>query len=193
MIIIKFLEFAEYWDEESTIQGVKNKDNKSITKLWNQYYPIFLGKLRSMKTGLNDDDLDQVASDSIGKAINKIDQSGKGSFNGWMFTILRNTLYDLIRAPKGKKAKPILKDEMPSGVSSTNTEYSELTNQMKDKFEIFSKGLSEMSRKIIRLYLDGYTHKEIAKEVGKSEGNSKWHVNQVMNKFKDWYVLNKSI
>ena len=146
-----------------------------------------------MKTGLNDDDLDQVASDSIGKAINKIDQSGKGSFNGWMFTILRNTLYDLIRAQKGKKDKTILKDEMPSGVSSTNTEYSELTNQMKDKFEIFSKGLSEMSRKIIRLYLDGYTHKEIAKEVGKYEGNSKWKKKKKINKFKDWYVLNKSI
>ena len=114
------------------------------------------------------------------KNLNKY--QGDGSFEGWIYKIVQRTVLDDLRkeVKRQKKLKPI--DELPE---VENTEISALkTLYEKDLLNLLKK-LSPMSRLVFNLHtIEGFTHKEIGKELNISDGTSKWHLSEAKRKLK---------
>jgi len=48
--------------------------------------------------------------------------------------------------------------------------------------DLFSEELTEKQKKILRYYVMGYTHKEMAEELGMTERNVRWHLDNMVEK-----------
>ena len=57
----------------------------------------------------------------------------------------------------------------------------------------FASNLPKKQFECIKYYLQGYTHQEIGKLMGTSEGTSKWQVSTGITKFKRWLLTNNMI
>ena len=97
--------------------------------------------------------------------------SGEASFSTWLFRILINTCYDLLRKRKRRIDEAPL-DESPAVMEKTAPGV-DVAKQMMLRKMLAS--LSEQRRTVFTLFeIDGLSHAEIGEILGISEGNSKW-------------------
>lgn len=83
------------------IDRIKNGDQRASTQLYDRYYPLFYKIIQNKTDKLNNDEINQIVSDTINRAISKIDLFDNiGSFEGWLKKILRNTFVDFIKKYK---------------------------------------------------------------------------------------------
>ena len=191
MKLLRFFEFVQEWDDLSLSIGVKNKNKKAENYFYEKYFKSLYYYIKSRTSTLDDEEINIVVNNAIIRGMTKIELfDNKGSLEGWMKKIASNCLADYIKSNK-KESEVIYKEKLPE--KGYNPEQADLEKQIKAKFQMFKKELTPLQIKIIDMYLNGYKHKEIADEFNMSEGTSKWHVNDIMNKFKNWYKKNKNI
>lgn len=99
-------------------------------------------------------------------------------FEAWIRRIMINTVIDEFR--KKKREREVLEYtdfEGPQFERDFVTE-SEVTEQMDaERLEKMIQELPPVSKQVFNLFaIDGYSHQEIAAQLGISEGTSKWHV-----------------
>lgn len=141
--------------------------------LYRKYYPLFMPVCMSYTR--NSDD----ACDVFNRAMLKVFQSlgaygGKGSFAGWIRKIVVNESIDFLRREARFNGNCSL-DELVA-VSFDP----ELIGRMDaEKILEAIRSLPGTYRLVVNLYiLEGFSHKEIAEQLGISEGTSKWYLNQ---------------
>ena len=116
------------------------------------------------------------------KAVEKIkDFKGDGSFEGWVRRIMVNTSIEFYR--KNSRMLAVVDiDHAPE----TPIQENQLTKiNMTDLLRII-QSLSPGYRMIFNMYaIEGYSHKEIAEQLGISEGTSKSQLNAAKSKLKE--------
>jgi len=105
--------------------------------------------------------------------IHKYD-TAKGSLYTWISSIVVNSCLDFIRSKTTREQYISLNDtadvEIPAEVLS-KIKTGELINLV--------RGLPPARQGVFNLYaIEGYTHKDISKMLGISEGTSKWHLSE---------------
>jgi RNA polymerase sigma factor (sigma-70 family) len=152
---------------EKLIKKCVQNDRKAQAEV----YQIYSGKLFAvcLKYSPNYQEAQDNLQDGFITIFEKIEQfNHKGSFEGWMKRIIINSALQKYRQ---KNILTLVKDEIPDVIESV--EVNEEKISMDFLLEKIQK-LPDKYRMVFNLYiLDGYSHKEISKELNISVGTSK--------------------
>jgi RNA polymerase sigma factor (sigma-70 family) len=156
-------------DESALIEKCLKGDQLAQRTLFDKYAPkMFSVALRYAK---DTDQSEDVLQDAFVKVFMKLDRyNGKGSFEGWIRRIVVNTALDSIR----KNIK--FQDNISSDDVAYKLEQNVFTGELLNE-EFLLKTINSMpdGYKIVfnMFAIEGYSHKEIAKELDISENTSK--------------------
>jgi RNA polymerase sigma factor (sigma-70 family) len=119
--------------------------------------------------------------------INFEKYNNTGSLEGWLKRLVVNTCLDNLRNLKTQYNSVHLytKDEtaIPQDYSTCNNAILEMDSS--ELLDLIQK-LPSTQRTIFNMYaIEGYSHKEIAEQLGIKEANSQWHLNQARNSLKE--------
>lgn len=124
----------------------------------------------------NSSDADDVCQDAFLSALTKIEQCRKpGSFRAWLLTIVRNRAL-------GFRAKEAVRASTPldfTGELAGKDDASRAVErrELREDLAVALEELTPSQRRVVVLHdLEGWTHDEIAKEVGISVGASRVHL-----------------
>lgn len=99
------------------------------------------------------------------------------SFKAWIHKVMVNTLIDEYRKKKVLKEHIKYVEDYEAVHEDTNVNNALLKMDVEQIHALIVK-LPPVSQKVFNMYaIDGFSHKEIAKTLGISEGTSRWHLN----------------
>ena len=178
-------------DDYELVELLKMEDQRAQTKFFNRYYNKLKGYIRSKTQKFNEDDIDMIVSQSLIKALNSIDDyRGDTNLDAWIITITRNTMLDAVRAKESGKIKSTNYFD-PTIISQSNRQQDTIpVNDVKKIFENFLETLNKREKEIMILRSQGASIKEMANNVGTTEGNVKWYVSNLMKRFKTFMEKN---
>jgi RNA polymerase sigma factor (sigma-70 family) len=113
------------------------------------------------------------AEDAVQETFLKIHRAastytGEASFGTWVFRILVNTCYDVLRKRKRRVEETPIEDTLERTAASIDDAKRITLKKLLDE-------LPEQRRSVFTLFeIDGLSHAEIGEVLGISEGNSKW-------------------
>lgn len=116
------------------------------------------------------------AEDAVQETFLKVHRAaatytGEAAFGTWIYRILVNTCYDLLRQRKRRAAEAPM-DEIPEAVARTSAAVDDMKRMALRKM---LADLPEQRRSVFTLFeIEGLSHAEIAEILNISEGNSKW-------------------
>jgi len=163
------MEFTVYRAKDiELIEGCKRKDAQAQKCLYDRY----AGKLyalccRYIKEKMEAEDVLIIA---FTKILDRMDQyKGEGSFEGWMKRVVVNESLTYLR----KNKNMYLEMDIEAADREPDLEKLESHLQAEDLMKMI-EGLPSGYRIVFNLYaIDGYSHKEIAEQLGISENTSK--------------------
>lgn len=151
---------------EELVHNCKQGNRAAQAQLYRQYSAVLYGIC--LKYSRNKTEAEDNLHDSFMTIYEKITQySAKGSFEGWIKRITVNTVMQKYRKQKHLKI-----------VSENTEEQIEVTTEQEDiGLQTLLTCIQELPNKYrltFNMYvLDGYSHQQIAQELGTSEGTSK--------------------
>ena len=159
--------------ERDISRGCKRGDAIAQRALFEQYSPLLMAKI--FRYVGDDDDAKDVLQDTFIKALTMIDNfawAGEGSLQAWLTRIAVNTSLNFLRSRKRLVSLNVdtLDDPPDLAEEPTATEVNSL-----DASTILAMvaELPDGYRTVFNLYcLDGYSHKEIAEQLGINEKSS---------------------
>jgi len=159
---------VEFSDEEILIGCLKQN-----RKYQQALYQRFCRKMMSVCLRYAKDDMqaEDFLQDGFIKVFTKLDQfKSEGSLEGWVRRVIVNTALQTLRSNKNS---PITADDIddirPIGANDDTIE-----RMSADELHCIIKKLPTGYRTIFNLYVvEEFTHKEIAEQLGISEGTSK--------------------
>ncbi len=156
---------------EELIQRCKQNDREAQATLY-ELYKNQLFSL-SLKYCRNFSDAEDNLQDSFISIFTKINNyKSSGSFEGWMKRITINKAIDKYR--KTGQVDSELNENMSVATSLSKEEITSINHYSLDQILAMIQDLPDRYRLVFNLYeLDGFSHKEIAKLLGISEGTSK--------------------
>lgn len=153
----------------SIIKGCKKQDALAQKEL----YDLFAGKLFGvcLRYSNNYNDAQDILQEGFVKIFHKIEQfSNKGAFEGWMRRIMVNTALEKYRS----RLNHVIPEENMSKYDDVE-QYDNINEELTHK-ELLKlvQELSPKYRVVFNLYaIEGYSHKEISKQLNITEGTSK--------------------
>lgn len=168
---------------KNIIEGCRRNDRTAQEKLYRIYFDDMMILCRRF---CNDDDVAMsVLNDGFLKVFKKIDlYQYTGNFGGWIRKIMHNTMLDYLRSNKAYTTNIILYDQIYENVTHDTPK-----EDMDYIFRLVDK-LPETTRSVFTRYaIEGYSHREIAEEMGLNENTSKWHLYEARKKLKSWLDL----
>jgi RNA polymerase sigma factor (sigma-70 family) len=154
--------------ENRLIENCINGNRKSQKELYEHYSSkMFAVCLRYSK---NQMDAEDILQDGFVKLFNNLHRfRGEGSFDGWVRRIFVNTAIEHIRRKN-------LNTTVGEGLENTivDKQKNALDNLYEKDIIKTSRTLSDGYRTVFNLYaIEGYSHKEIAQQLGITESTSK--------------------
>lgn len=156
-------------DEETLVDRCKSGNQEAQRELFNRFSPLMLGvAMRYINDKERAEDVLQDGFIKVFKNIHRFEH--RGSLEGWIRRIIVNTALDQIR--KNKKTQGDI--ELDNSVFEI-VQKSEVESQLQAEFLMkIVQQLPEGYRVVFNLFaIEGYSHKEIADEMGISESTSK--------------------
>lgn len=101
----------------------------------------------------------------------------KSQFSTWMYRVCLNTALTYLKNDKKKNACILLLEEKDTTDYNENNEDLEIT-----MFYKAVQDLNKIEKALVFLFLEGFSHKEIATNLGISEVNARVKLNRVKNK-----------
>lgn len=153
--------------EKELLNGIKAGDQQALHRLYTRFvgYAVAVG-LRYIP---DRDEVQDVIQDSFVKILSSaahFEYRGEGSLKAWVLKIVANEAISYIK----KKKKFVFVDEMPDEPDTGDPEVSEVPPQ------VLTKLIGELPngyRLVLNMYVfEQKSHKEIAQELGISEGTS---------------------
>jgi RNA polymerase sigma-70 factor (ECF subfamily) len=154
-------------------------------------FEMFYGKMMGIcyRYAKDKDEAQDMVQNGFIKVFKKLDvYNFDGSLEGWIRRIMVNTAIDQIR--KNKRDPFLMDDEMRVQNEEEEIPFAEEEFEFdtKLKAETAIKAISELSpayRTVFNMYvIEGFTHKEIAKYLGISEGTSKSNLAKAKQKLR---------
>ncbi len=148
-------------------------------KAQEEIYRLYAGKMFALclKYSRNKEEAEDNLQDGFITIFDKIKQyNHKGSFEGWMKRIMINTALQKYRKKTHLNLihEDFVSDEVVVDVDEEEISLQFLLNLIQD--------LPNQYRMVFNLYvLDGYSHKEVATQLGISEGTSKSNLSRARN------------
>ena len=153
---------------EAHLEGCRRFEARAQKALYERLAPKMLAVCA--RYARSTPDAEDILQDGFIKVFQKIDNySGKGSLEGWIRSIIVRTAIDYYRKTK-KQEKEVDIDEQFTD---------ELSEEMVDQLNVdyllgVIQSLPSGYRMIFNLFaIEGYTHKEIAKQLGINESTSR--------------------
>ena len=156
-------------------------DRNAQKYLYNHYAPRAYAIIRRYTR--QNELADEMLNDAFYKVFTKISSfSGSGSFEGWIRRIVINTVTDHLR--KYIKDQQVYHAaEMPEDVYLKDDLVGKLA--YKELLAIVHE-LPDTQRMVFNLYVfEELKHKEISEELGITEVNSRWHLNDARRRLKE--------
>jgi RNA polymerase sigma factor (sigma-70 family) len=152
---------------EHLVAGCKQGDRKSQEALYKQLSAKMMGVC--MRYATNRTDAEDILQMGFVKMFQKMDEfKNTGSFEGWVRRIMVNTAIELYR-----KNVRLLNTVELDGVIEVDDVNALNQLAVKDLMHLV-QNLPDGYRMVFNLYaIEGYSHKEIAEQLGISEGGSK--------------------
>jgi RNA polymerase sigma-70 factor (ECF subfamily) len=157
---------------EELINGCKRNERSSQERLYKLFYPRMMAVVKRYI----DEDMqaEEVLNNGYLRAFQKIGQYNfQGSFEGWLRKIVFHAVSDYVKQYTRYNENIVLveKDQFIHKDHADKIYYNELLQLV--------QSLPLATRAVFNMYiLDGFSHKEIGKELGISEGTSKWHLSE---------------
>lgn len=157
---------------EELINGCKRNERSSQEQLYKLFYPRMMAVVKRYI----DEDMqaEEVLNNGYLRAFQKIGQYNfQGSFEGWLRKIVFHAVSDYVKQYTRYNENIVLveKDQFIHKDHADKIYYNELLQLV--------QSLPLATRAVFNMYiLDGFSHKEIGKELGISEGTSKWHLSE---------------
>ncbi|QCX01805.1 sigma-70 family RNA polymerase sigma factor [Aggregatimonas sangjinii] len=151
---------------EELVHNCKQGNRGAQEQLYRRYASVLYGIC--LKYSRNKAEAEDSLHDSFMTIYNKIGQYGaKGSFEGWIKRITVNTVLQKYRKQEHLKVvSENVADEIEVAVDQENIDLQTLLGYIQQ--------LPNKYRLTFNMYvLDGYSHQEIAQQLGTSEGTSK--------------------
>jgi RNA polymerase sigma factor (sigma-70 family) len=142
-------------------------------------YERFFGKMMAIVRRYirNQEDAMEVLNTSFLKVFHKMDSyKGSGSLGAWISKIMMHSSLDYLRSNKKYTDQIVLdeKFELKYDKEFDTEEYENL--DMESLYRLIDK-LPFTTKIVFNMFaIDGFSHKEISKELNISVGTSKWHV-----------------
>jgi RNA polymerase sigma factor (sigma-70 family) len=146
-----------------------------------------------MRYANNTEDAEQWLQDGYLKIFNHTQKySGIGNLEGWLRKIITNTCLDNLRQLKTQYNSMHFHTKEISETVYDRTVVNDALLQM-DAAAILNliNELPFTQKMVFNLFaIDGYNHKEVAKQLQITEANSQWHLNQARQSLKKNLVPN---
>jgi RNA polymerase sigma factor (sigma-70 family) len=155
-------------NENDLINGCINGERKAQHDLYRKYAPLMYGVC--LRYAGNVEEAEDILQEGFIKVFSKIASFRKeGSFEGWIRRIFVNTAIEHYR--KKIYLQPISEHQE----NTVEGKYLSVLDKLGEKDIIkLVQQLSPGYRTVFNMYVvEGYTHKQIAEELGISEGTSK--------------------
>ncbi|HLP11999.1 MAG TPA: RNA polymerase sigma factor [Flavobacteriales bacterium] len=155
--------------DEELIEGCKARNPLSQKQLYEKYSRKMMGVC--MRYMNNRDEAEDVLQDGFVKVFEKIGSfQSQGSFEGWIRRIFVNTALDSIRR---NKEHNLLADIDQVGYALDSGYNVESTLNAEELLNILNNIPTGYKVVFNMFVIEGYSHKEIAEELGVSESTSK--------------------
>lgn len=145
---------------------------KSERQFQEEFYSRYASKMLSVccRYAKNTSEAEDVLHEGFIKAFGKLDKfKGNGSLEGWVRRIMVNTSLENFRRQKNLQVVDEFEEE-----NSLKMDPKALSNMSADEILGLVQKLPSGFRVVFNLYaLEGYSHKDIAQELGISVGTSK--------------------
>lgn len=154
--------------DEELIEGCRRQNRQAQKRLYEQYSSKFYALCcRYVKDKMEAED---VLITAFTKILDKIDQyTGEGNFEGWMRRIMVNEALSYLRKHKNMYLETTIE------AANYEPDYNKLENQLEaDDLMKLIETLPSGYKIVFNMYaIDGYSHKEIAEQLGITESTSK--------------------
>ncbi|MDN5212274.1 sigma-70 family RNA polymerase sigma factor [Fulvivirgaceae bacterium BMA12] len=162
----------EKYSNEALIAGIKQKDRMILEYIYRQYFPMiieFVGKNSGTKEDAKDifhDGLTTIYEKSIREDI-----SLQSSFKTYLYAICKNLWLMVLRRRK-TASKIEAKEDFMTTVSS-NIEEDIISQQRYKLYRHYFKTLGEDCQKVLTMFFEGISLREIATKMDFSEAYAK--------------------
>ncbi|MBS1783414.1 MAG: sigma-70 family RNA polymerase sigma factor [Bacteroidetes bacterium] len=157
---------------EELIRGCVRNERHAQERIYKLFYPRMMAVVRRYID--QDMQAEEVLNNGFLRAFQKVGQfTFQGSFEGWLRKIVFHAVSDYVKQNIKYNEKVVLveKDQLIHKDHADNLYYKELLELVQT--------LPASTRAVFNLYvMDGFSHKEIGKALGISEGTSKWHLSE---------------
>jgi RNA polymerase sigma factor (sigma-70 family) len=173
-------------------QGLCQGNALSQKEFYKETYGLFMSIC--MRYAPATEDAEQWVNDGYIKIFNNTAKyNNSGSLEGWLKRLMVNNCLDNLRQLKTQYNSVHLRTKDPDNYQYTFTTANEGLLEMDSK-EILNliNELPMTQKTVFNMYaIEGYSHKEIAENLGIKEANSQWHLNRARNFLKDKIVSKK--
>lgn len=121
-------------------------------------------------------DADDVCQEAFVKALTRIEDCRRPErFRAWLLTIVKNTALNVLDRQKRRRTQPL--EHAWKVESRGDPESDAARNVLRERLSVAVEELPEMQRRVLLLHdYEGWTHVEIADELGIAAGTSRYHL-----------------
>lgn len=157
---------------QELIQGCIRNERSAQEKMYKLFYPRMMALVRRYID--QEMQAEEVLNNGFLRAFQKVEQyTFQGSFEGWLRKIVFHAVSDYVKQNIKYNEKVVLveKDQYVHKDHADKLYYNELLELVQT--------LPGATRAVFNMYvMEGFSHKEIGKNLGISEGTSKWHLSE---------------
>ena len=157
---------------QELIQGCIRNERSAQEKMYKLFYPRMMSLVRRYID--QEMQAEEVLNNGFLRAFQKVEQyTFQGSFEGWLRKIVFHAVSDYVKQNVKYNEKIVLveKDQFVHKDRADKLYYNELLEMVQT--------LPGATRAVFNMYvMEGFSHKEIGKNLGISEGTSKWHLSE---------------
>jgi RNA polymerase sigma factor (sigma-70 family) len=157
---------------QELIHGCIRNQRSAQEKMYKLFYPRMMGVVRRYID--SEMQAEEVLNNGFLRAFQKVEQyTFQGSFEGWLRKIVFHAVSDYVKQNIQYSEKILLveKDQFVHKDHADKLYYDQLLQLV--------EALPGATRVVFNMYvMDGYSHREIGKMLGISEGTSKWHLSE---------------
>ena len=172
--------------DKKLVKACKKGDRKAQYQLFKRCFPVLMGVCTRYRRDRHE--AESMVNSGFLKILSNLDKyTTKVPFEAWIRRIMINTLIDDFRKQK-KYQETFEHRDFTEPIHDGNLIDFNEADQNFDAEQLLQmiETLPPMSQKVFNLFaIDGFSHKEIAKMLGISEGTSKWHTNFARSKLQE--------
>jgi len=159
---------AKYVDDYCTAQAIADGDRARFKEIYDRNSAMFYNLARRLAD--SPAEAEDIVQDAFVRAYQKIHMfAGRSTLSSWLYRICLNVGLEHLRRKKGTFSSEDIRD---SALPASEPDQKKLI--LRQKLERAIKQLPDGCRTVFILHdIEGFNHKEIARQLGLAEGTSK--------------------